>query len=207
MRHFCHIIGLVEFRRIDFVHLVLVHLALLSKMSVLSLETHGVTLTLPSSHCTRRLSPSSSSTTQPRIKAVFGSFNQTYLLPEKSFSPSIPRTTSALLCISSDVIKVGAKVPVAGVLLRCELDRIRVEPLRDGAGPDVSGEKDWLRWCPTAGEGESGDDISIDFGRPLLGEVTGEGDVELLLNGFDLHLGPLWAGAVISGGPEGVNRG
>jgi hypothetical protein len=49
----------------------------------------------------------------------------------------------------------------------------------------------------------------VDFGRPLavlLGVATGEGEAELLLKGLFRHLGPLWAGTVMSGASrEGVN--
>jgi hypothetical protein len=44
--------------------------------------------------------------------------------------------------MSSDVMKVGAKVLVAGVLPRFEFERIRVELLREGNGPEAIGEKD-----------------------------------------------------------------
>jgi hypothetical protein len=98
-------------------------------------------------------------------------------------------------------MKVGAKVPVAGVLLRCEFERIRVELFLDGKGPDVKGEKDWWRWWPTPDGGESGDVNIVDLGRPLallLGVATGEGEAEALLKGLVLHLGPLWPGAAMS---------
>ena len=61
-----------------------------------------------------RPSPSSS-TTQPFTKAVWGSRSQTYRFPEKSFSPSIPLTTSMLFRKSSVFIKDGAKVAEFGV--------------------------------------------------------------------------------------------
>src|ERR1700750_7725 len=108
-------------------------LTLLQKVSRGIEKYRIVPLTLPSSHCTNSLSPSSSSTTHPRTNARAGSLSQTYFLPEKSFSPSIPLTLGSLLCISSELMKVGAKVAVTGALLLCELDRIRVELLRDGA--------------------------------------------------------------------------
>lgn len=67
-------------------------------------------LTLPSSHCTSNLWPLSSSTIQPLTKAACGSLSQTYRLPEKSFSPSMPLTASWSMCDSSVLMNEGAKV-------------------------------------------------------------------------------------------------
>jgi hypothetical protein len=51
----------------------------------------------------------------PLTKATCGSLSHTYRLPEKSFSPSIPLTTSEGFRISSVLIKDGAKVFDDGV--------------------------------------------------------------------------------------------
>jgi hypothetical protein len=90
-------------------------------------------------------------------------------------------------------MKVGANVLVAGVLPRCEFERVRVELLREGSGPEARGEKDWCRWWPTPDDGDNGEVINVDLGRPLrvLGVATGEGEAEALLKGLLRHLGPL----------------
>jgi hypothetical protein len=93
----------------------------------LSTVSASTSCCVPSSHWTRIWPSGSSSTTQPRTNAVLGSRSQTYRFPEKSFSPSIPRTSDR--SSESSPINWGANVP-AGVLLRIELDRNRVESLR-----------------------------------------------------------------------------
>jgi hypothetical protein len=98
--------------------------------------------TFPSSHCTSNLFPSSSSTTQPRTNAFAGSLSQTYLFPEKSFSPSILSTVGSAACMSSDLMNVGAKVPVCGVL---PLFERLVESLLEGTELPFMGENDCVR--------------------------------------------------------------
>lgn len=137
----------------------------------------GATLTLPSSHWTSIRLPPTSSTTQPLTNAFCGSLSQTYRLPEKSFSPSMPLTASTLCLISSVLMKDGAKVVEVGVA--------PLEPSRECRGklPDWArlmgmAECDWFREC----EGEVGmvvrsevEETIADLGRPVpLG--VGEGD-------------------------------
>lgn len=93
MCELCHIVCLIEFGWVDFIHHLCIHLSLLHTVSGPlhdSLQIH----TLPSSHCTRRWPLLISCTTQPLVKAHFGSRSQTYRLPEKSFSPSNLRILS-----------------------------------------------------------------------------------------------------------------
>ena len=98
--------------------------------------------TLPSSHCTSICPCSSSSTIQPLMNAFCGSFSHTYLFPEKSFSPSIPFTSSGLDSDSSALINLGAKVPdpVAGTFF--EFDRVRVDPTLPGDNIPLRFDKD-----------------------------------------------------------------
>lgn len=131
--------------------------------------------------------------TQPLTKALSASLSQTYLFPEKSFSPSIPLTVMGL-CASSVLIKVGAKVPVAGVALRYEPDRFLVESLRASPGWRVlRGENDWCRAWPTVEGEDVGEERIVDTGRlEIPFGVICEG--EALENGLFLQVGPLGAG-------------
>jgi hypothetical protein len=97
-------------------------------------------------------------------------------------------------------MKVGANVPVCGVLPR--LDRL-IESLREGTRLPFIGENDCVLWCtiPLGG----GDDIvvvvgdaNVDFDLTWLGEGAGEGDSEALLKGCARHRGPFCAGTDIS---------
>lgn len=141
VRKLSHIICLVKLRRVDFVDILAINLALLGTLLAM-LEWNGsVGLTLPSSHCTRILPFSRSSTIQPRINAMVGSFNHTYRLPEKSFSPSIPSMTFAPGCNSSVFMNEGANV------FDLVVDIFESERCRECAGPlssigDVTGEYD-----------------------------------------------------------------
>lgn len=123
--------------------------------------------------------PPRSSTTQPFTKAVCGSLSQTYLFPEKSFSPSMPLTTSRLN--SSVLMNEGAKVPELRLLVL--LDRFRTCP---NLAPLVSWlpkatSRAWPRTEPedSAGAGvvvggASGDGKRAEFGLLFCG--AGEGD-------------------------------
>ena len=140
----------------------------------------------------RSFPASSSSTTQPLTKAVAGSFNQTYLLPEKSFSPSMPLTVGIGFCISSDFMNVGANVPVAGELPRYELDRFLTEFVLPGPCCMFPiGEKELLRaWPNPTGDG-TGDDRIAETGRALLSPALGDADGEGLPKGLLRHfVGP-----------------
>ena len=101
-------------------------------------------LTLPLSHWTSNRPASSSSTTQPLMNAASESRSHRYLLPEKSFSPSIPPTVSSPLCDASLLMKVGAKVAEDWKLFLFELDLGLVGCGGASADP-LSGENDWLR--------------------------------------------------------------
>lgn len=126
--------------------------------------------------------PPRSSTTHPLTKAVWGSLSQTYLFPEKSFSPSMPSTTSDLCLISSLLMKEGAKVLDCGV---SPLDTFRTWPCLMSLLLGLSVvPRDFPRTCPEAMgvEEAEGEGKSADFGLPLLGGL-GDGD-DCLMNGL-----------------------
>ena len=129
--------------------------------------------TWPSSLCTSSRPSSISSRTKPRTNAFSGSRSHTYLLPEKSLSPSSPRIWSAPRRSSSDLIKLGAKVPDE-VLSFAELDLSRLPRPGDRVG-DVC-ETDALRKCPLADSNPPDDVMMADWGRVGFGWVAGEGE-------------------------------
>ena len=94
----------------------------------------------------------------------------------------------------------GAKVP-AGVLLRFELARRRVESLRPSSGL-LSWLRDWLRTCVMAWDGwsASGDETRADLGLGASGAGTAacEGEEEFLAKGLFRHRGPVGAGALMA---------
>lgn len=169
VRKLRHIIRLVKLRRIDLVNAFYVDLPLLLYHQHLDSVINSPLPTLPSSHWTSNCPLSSSCTTQPRTKAAVTSLNQTYRLPEKSFSPSMPSTFSGTFLSSSDLINCGAKVPVAAILFRFEFDLARVELLLAGAGAASGGASDPCRAWLVLRVGVSGDERTVDFGLPLLG--------------------------------------
>jgi hypothetical protein len=144
MGQLCHVIRLVKFCGINFVSIICVNFSLLVDISGV-IEVTNLKPTDPSSHCIKSLPPGKSSTTQPLTKAASVSLSQTYLFPEKSFSPSMPSTVGIGLCGFSDLMKVGANVPVAGVVLRYDPERFLVESLRPGpcCWRVLRGENDW----------------------------------------------------------------
>lgn len=199
MRELCHVVRFVKFSGIDFVYALWICFSLLKAVSdAVYIRLSVAERTVPSSHWTISFPPSNSSTTQPRTKAVLESLSQTYLFPEKSFSPSMPRIRSVASCISSDLINCGAKVPGDAALLRCEFDLRRVTspfPFREKL-PNC--DEDWLREWLICCEPGNGEVIKVDFGRGFTGTGPGEGDGELLVKGLFRHFGPL--AALIFGG-------
>jgi hypothetical protein len=142
MREFCHIVRFVEFGRIDLVNGIPADFSLLSSsLAMPSIEEFRIH-TLPSSHCTKIRLPSSSSTIQPFTKAVAGSFNHTYLFPEKSFSPSIPVSLSESRLASSVLMNEGANVLDVGPT-GFELDRRQLGPSPFKVIVVVSDDCDW----------------------------------------------------------------
>ena len=110
----------------------------------------------------------------------------------------MPRTSGTSWVPSA--MNCGAKVP-AGVLLRFELARNRVESLRPNSGL-LSWVRDWLRACVMACDGcsASGDETRADLGRGESGAGTaaGEGEDAFLAKGLLRHRGPVGAGALMA---------
>ncbi len=79
-------------------------------------------LTLPFSHWTSNRPLFDSSIIHPLVNADCGSRNHTYLLPEKSFSPSIPSIRSLSSRSAAALMNKGAKVLEVWLLLLLEVD-------------------------------------------------------------------------------------
>jgi hypothetical protein len=108
-------------------------------------------------------------------KAVVGSFNHTYLFPEKSFSPSILVSLSGSRLVSSVLMKEGANVVEVGVpVLEVDLRLVGRSPL--GASVLEREEYDWWRLCEGPCEDVNDELNTADFGRAptLLGLEDGE---------------------------------
>jgi hypothetical protein len=105
--------------------------------------------------------------------------------------------TSGVSGVSS-AINWGANVP-AGVLMRFELERKRVESLRHRGV--LSCVNDWWRAWPilllSLSDSDSGDEMRPDLGRGRLGVGPGNGVAEFLAKGLFRHRGPVGAGALM----------
>lgn len=146
-------------------------------------------LTLPSSHCTSNRSPASSSITHPFVNANCGSRSQTYRLPEKSFSPSMPPTRSPVLSNSPVLMNCGANVFDDWLLLRFEIDLCLVA-LGGAIVDPLRGENDWLRLWPPELKPPVGEVMTADLGRSLEVVGTGDGEGEPRLKGLLRHFAP-----------------
>jgi hypothetical protein len=127
--------------------------------------------TEPSSSCALSMPSGSSSTTQPFTKAFSSSRIQTYLFPERSFSPSTTRTSPFAPSMFSGLINCGAKVPGDAPPL---IEPFRLESLRPSP-PERKSDTDWLRTCPNGAPGESGACMILDFDLAWPGGGPGEG--------------------------------
>lgn len=150
--------------------------------------------TFPSSLWTSNRPPSRSSITNPRTNAFSGSCNQTYLLPEKSLSPSNPRIWSAPRRSSSDLMNPGANVPELA-LFRAEFDRSRVADNPNVL--DESWETDEFRKWPFIWLGSPVAPTIDDLGRAVFVGDSGEGETELRPKGLARLGEPFnWEGSI-----------
>jgi hypothetical protein len=131
----------------------------------------------------------SSSTTQPFTKAFSSSRIQTYLLPERSFSPSTTRTSPFAPSMFSGLMNCGAKVPGDAPP---RIEPFLLESLRPSP-PERRSDTDWLRTCPIGTPGESGACMMLDFDLAWPGGGPGEGvsgSLSRPWNGPLRHRGP-----------------
>ena len=143
----------------------------MKNVSISSLTFCLQVLTEPSSHCALSMPSGSSSTTQPFTKAFSSSRIQTYLLPERSFSPSTTRTSPLAPSMFSGLMNCGAKVPGDAPPL---IEPFLLESLRPSP-PDRRSDTDWFRTCPNGAPGESGACMMLDLDLAWPGGGPGEG--------------------------------